>query len=181
MSQGLRDMLANRRFAIPLIILLAFCFIGLILVGIVLILRPGAEDGNQPTAVAEITSTVTPTAEELVTFTPTPTETPTPRPTPTLVPIGTGGTSTTATSATGAEPTAAGAGTAVAQVTASTVSVPTTTPSVAATSGGQATATPTSETGELAQTGAGWGLILFAGAGLAMLAVVARRLRLAGG
>ena len=44
MSQGLREMLANRRFAIPLIVLLAFCFVGLILVGVVLILKPGAPD-----------------------------------------------------------------------------------------------------------------------------------------
>jgi len=74
MSQGFREMLANRRFAIPLIVLLAFCFIGLILVGIVLILRPG--DGA-PVAQAT-TPAATATRSQPVTFTPSPTATPLP-------------------------------------------------------------------------------------------------------
>jgi len=41
MSQGLRELLANRRFAIPLIVLLAFCFVGLLLIGVILIWKPG--------------------------------------------------------------------------------------------------------------------------------------------
>ena len=52
MSQGLREMLANRRFAIPLIVLLGFCFVGLILVGVVLILKPGSPDADEPVAQA---------------------------------------------------------------------------------------------------------------------------------
>ena len=159
MSRDLRDMLANRRFAIPLIILLAFCFVGLILVGVVLILRPGASDGGEPVAQATATVTLVPTDQ--ATSTPSPTNSPTPRPSPTLVPLG------TATEA------------ALAGTPSST---PTSTPTAESTSttspGGEATATPQTED-ELAQTGVGWGLILFSGAGLAVLVLVARRLRLA--
>jgi hypothetical protein len=164
MSQGLRDMLANRRFAIPLMVLLAFCFIGLILVGVVLILRPGAPDGGEPVAQATSTQPLEPTA--LPTSTRAPTDTPTPRPTPTLVPLGTevsssGGTPVSSVGE-GATPTGAAATTA-----ATEESTP-----------GAATATPQTEE-ELAQTGVGWGLILFSGVGLAILVLVARRLRLA--
>jgi len=42
----------------------------------------------------------------------------------------------------------------------------------------EATATPVTDE-ELADTGIGWGLVLFAGIGLAGLAVVARRFRMA--
>ncbi|MGD8472866.1 MAG: hypothetical protein PVH95_01150 [Anaerolineae bacterium] len=153
MSQGLRDMLANRRFAIPLIILLAFCFVGLILVGIVLILRPGTDE-----PVAGVTET--PAAESTTepTTTLSPTEEPTARPSPTLVPLGTpvssaGGNGTPTTAAT-AEPTA------------------TFTPSP------QATEIPVTDE-ELADTGIGWGLVVFAGIGMGLLAVAARRMRLA--
>lgn len=153
MSQGLRDMLANRRFAIPLIVLLAFCFVGLILVGIVLILRPG---DNGDLAQATDTPVLEPTTR--ATSTPIPTEEPTRRPTPTLVPLGTsvssaGGDETPTTAAT-EEPTAA----------------PTQTP--------KATDTPITDE-ELADTGIGWGLVLVSGIGLGMLAVAARRLRMA--
>lgn len=151
MSQGVREMLANRRFAIPLIILLAFCFVGLILVGIVLILRPG-DNGE----VAQATNTPNLELTAQATSTPTPTEEPTRRPTPTLVPLG-----TPVTSPGGDQtPTA---------VTAEPTSTPTQTP--------QATQTPITDE-ELADTGIGWGLVLFAGVGLGMLAVAARRLRM---
>ncbi len=157
MSQGLREMLANRRFAIPLIILLAFCFVGLILVGVVLILRPGAPDVDEP--VAQTTGSPEPEATEPATSTPSATETPTPKPSPTLVPLGTsvdsaaGGDGTPTTAAT-SEPTA------TAEPTAEATSVPITDE-------------------ELADTGIGWGLVLFAGVGLAGLAIVARRFRMA--
>lgn len=166
MSQDLRDMLANRRFAIPLIILLAFCFVGLILVGVVLILRPGPSDGGEP--VAELTDTVTLVPTEQLTSTPAPTDSPTPRPSPTLVPLGT---STEPVSAGTAVTSVAGEGTATGEAT---TAVPTATSTI----GGEATATPQTED-ELAQTGVGWGLVLFSGAGLAVLVLVARRLRLA--
>lgn len=60
------------------------------------------------------------------------------------------------------------------------------TPTVAATAeptatssqSADATATPIPDE-ELADTGIGWGLVLFAGVGLAMLAVAARRFRMA--
>ena len=164
MSQGLREMLANRRFAIPLIILLAFCFVGLILVGVVLILKPGSPDPDEP--VAQATNTPGLEATEQATSTAVATEVPTRRPTPTLVPLGTsvdssggtpvssvGGDETPTTAAT-AEPTA------TAQETAEATSVPITDE-------------------ELADTGIGWGLVLFAGVGLAGLAIVARRFRMA--
>ncbi|MFN2182356.1 MAG: hypothetical protein ACK2UU_00130 [Anaerolineae bacterium] len=153
MSQGLRDMLANRRFAIPLIVLLAFCFVGLILVGIVLILRPG-DNGD----VAQATGTPVPEATARATSTPIPTEEPTQRPTPTLVPLGTsvssGSGDQTPTTAATEEPTAA------------------------ATQTPKATGTPITDE-ELADTGIGWGLVLISGIGLGMLAVAARRLRMA--
>lgn len=170
MSQDLRDMLANRRFAIPLIILLAFCFIGLILVGVVLILRPGASDGGTPVAETTDTATLEPTDQP--TSTPVPTDSPTPRPSPTLVPLGTpedsGSVGTPVSSA-------GGDATSTSEAAAAT---PTTEPTSTAPPAGEATATPQPED-ELAQTGVGWGLILFSGAGLAVLALIARRLRLA--
>jgi hypothetical protein len=85
MSRGVRDMLANRRFAVPLIVLLAFCLIGLILIGVVLIWQPGAPDDSG--AVAQGTATAPPEPTALSTLTPTATATP--RPSPTLVPVGT--------------------------------------------------------------------------------------------
>lgn len=158
MSQGLRTMLANRRFAIPLIILLAFCLIGLILVGVVLIVKPGAQDADEP--VAQTTSTMEPALTVPATSAPESTEAPTPRPTPTLVPLG-----TSAGSTSGGEDAAP---------TTAATSEPT------ATSGSstQATDVPITDE-ELADTGIGWGLALFAGVGLALLAVAARRLRMA--
>ena len=163
MSQGLRDMLANRRFAIPLIILLAFCFVGLILVGIVLILRPEADEPVAEVAdtPAAVESTTAPTA------TTPPTEEPTPRPSPTLVPLGTL-----------TEP--------VEEATAESSTDGNETPSTDATpeatensdQDAQATATPIADE-ELADTGIGWGLVIFAGIGMGLLAVAARRLRLA--
>ena len=60
------------------------------------------------------------------------------------------------------------------------------TPTTAATAEPEATAGPTAEATsvpitdeELADTGIGWGLVLFAGVGLAGLAIVARRFRMA--
>jgi hypothetical protein len=150
-------MLANRRFAIPLIVLLAFCFVGLILVGIVLILRPG-DDGD--VAQATDTPVLEPTTQ--ATSTPVPTEEPTRRPTPTLVPLG-----TSVSSAGGSEN---GEGTPVTAATATATTAPTQTP--------QATSVPVTDE-ELADTGIGWGLVLMAGIGLGMLAVAARRLRMA--
>lgn len=160
MSQGMRDMLSNRRFAIPLIILLGTIFVGLILVGIVLILRPGDSDNGE---VAQATSTTGAGPTALFTSSPTPTESATPRPTPTLVPLGTpvsspGGDSTPAATDATVQPTA--------QATSATDSE------------AQATATPLPDE-ELADTGVGWGLILFSGIGLAALVIVARRFRLA--
>jgi hypothetical protein len=153
MSQGMREMLSNRRFAIPLIVLLAFCFIGLILVGVVLILRPGAPDGGTP--VAQATSTTEPEATGLPTSTPT--ESPTPRATPTLVPVG-----TPVTPVSDGTPV-----TPVSEEPTPTTAAPTPQPTSAA------------EEDELADTGIGWGLILFSGAGLAVLVIMARRVRLA--
>lgn len=165
MSQGLREMLANRRFAIPLIVLLAFCFVGLILVGVVLILKPGSSDGDE--AVAQATNTPALEATEQVTSTPISTETPTRRPTPTLVPMGTpvdstsGGTPVSSVGGDGTPTTAA-----------------TAEPTATAGQTAQATSIPVTDE-ELADTGIGWGLVLFAGVGLAMLAIVARRFRMA--
>ena len=160
MSQGLREMLANRRFAIPLIVLLAFCFVGLILVGVVLILKPGAPDPDEP--VAQLTNTPAVEATEQATSTPVPTEEPTSRPTPTLVPLGTSVDSSggTPVSSVGADET------------------PTTAPTAEPTATAEATSAPVTDE-ELADTGIGWGLVLFAGVGLAGLAIVARRFRMA--
>ncbi|MGC9335630.1 MAG: hypothetical protein ACP5JJ_15890 [Anaerolineae bacterium] len=104
-----------------------------------------------------------------MTRTPLPTLTRTPKPSPTLVPLGTVVTSGTA------EPSA------------TALPAPSEEPSPAATattvSGGglaQASATPVSQSDELADTGLGWGLIIISGVGLAALLAGARRLRLAG-
>ncbi|MFN2291189.1 MAG: hypothetical protein ACK2UC_08375 [Anaerolineae bacterium] len=167
MSQGFREMLANRRFAIPLIVLLAFCFIGLILVGIVLILRPGEGDNGGP--VAQVTTpAATATQTQPVTFTPSPTATRTPRPSPTLVPMGTVGSGTAEPDAT-ASPTATEVGSPLA----------TATPASGGSAVSQETATPVAQDDELADTGLGWGLIIFSGLGLAILLAGARRLRMA--
>jgi hypothetical protein len=160
-------MLANRRFAIPLIVLLAFCFVGLILVGIVLIVRPGAPDADEP--VAGVTNTPDLESTAQATSTQVPTDAPTRRPTPTLVPLG-----TPVDSASGGTPVSSAGGDAT--PTTATTAEPTATSGQSA----QATATPVPITDEeLADTGIGWGLVLFAGVGLAMLAVAARRFRMA--
>jgi hypothetical protein len=166
MSQDLRDMLSNRRFAIPLIVLLAFCFVGLILVGIVLILRPGAPQDGEP--VAQATSTVPTEATELPTSTRAPTDSPTPRSSPTLVPVG-----TEVSSGSGGTPVSSVGGEATATESVATAEPPSTESAAA-----EATATPPTDE-ELADTGVGWGLIIFSGIGLALLVLVARRLRLA--
>ena len=57
MAQNLRDTLSNRRFAIPLIALLGICFVGLLLLGIVLIL-PGLRDDS-----GQVAQEATPEAE----------------------------------------------------------------------------------------------------------------------
>lgn len=189
MSQGLRDMLANRRFAIPLIILLAFCFVGLILVGIVLILRPGASDNGEPVAQATETALVEPTDE--ATSTPLPTDTPTPRPSPTLVPVGTtvsstGGESEATPEGVGTPVSSGGEGEATAkpeeggtEVASSAQDTPEPTEETeGAAEEATATTTPPQEE-ELAQTGVGWGLILASAVGLGLLVIAARRLRMA--
>jgi len=148
-----------------LIVLLAFCFVGLILVGVVLILKPGAPDADQP--VADTTSSPGLEVTEPATSAPTATATSTPRPTPTLVPLGT-------TVDSDAEGTPA--------ATASGDETPTTaaTAETTATAGQSADATSVPITDEeLADTGVGWGLVFFAGVGLAGLAIVARRFRMA--
>lgn len=180
MSQGLRDMLANRRFAIPLIILLAFCFIGLILIGIVLIWQPGAPDEAEP--VAQETGTAAPEPTDLATFTPTATDTATPRPSPTLVPVGTPQTEATLSTAQVGETEVAAQQTQTAEA-GQTPSAADETATATAGEGEEATAAPTDtavvDEEELAETGIGWGLILVSGVGLGLLAVAARRLRLA--
>lgn len=183
MSQGLRDMLANRRFAIPLIALLAFCFIGLILIGVVLILQPGAPDEDEP--VARETASITVEATEPATATATASSTP--RPSPTLVVLDTPGAGTP-----GAEETVSTAEVGETQVAAEqtltaaaagTVSPADQTATAGAAGGEEATTsptdTPTVDEEELAETGIGWGLILISGVGLGALAVAARRLRMA--
>lgn len=170
MSQGIRDSLANRKFAIPLIVLLGFCLVGLILVGVVLLLRPGDSDDTQATQVAGGMLTPTVKAVDLVTFTPAPANTVTPRPSPTLVPVATVGEGTAGAPA-GTGTVISVAGSPTAQATAAATS---------AVSQATATIAPTASDDELAQTGVGWGLIIFAGGGLAALGVAARRLRLAG-
>ncbi len=157
MSQGLRNLLANRRFAIPLIVLLAFCLVGLILVGVVLIVKPGAQDADE--AVAQATTTPESTTTVVATSAVEPTGEPTRRPTPTLVPLGTSVDSPSEDE--DAAPTA----------------TPTTEPTATSGSSTEATAAPITDD-ELADTGIGWGLALFAGVGLAILAVAARRLRM---
>jgi cytoskeletal protein RodZ len=181
MSQGLRDMLANRRFAIPLIGLLALCFIGILMIGIVIIFQPGKT--SEPVAEVTETATVAPTDTSAPTWTPSPTNSPTPRPSPTLVPVGTVPTGEAA-QPTG-EATSTSGGTPAVEASATTEpatggeATVTTTTAPGGGSSAQETATPESGDDELAQTGVGWGLILFSGVGLAMLAVVARRLRMA--
>jgi hypothetical protein len=146
--------------------------IGLILIGVVLIWQPAALDDLG--RLAQATTAVLP--EETETATPTATKTATPRPSPTLVPLGTQPAATPETTASGAE---AEETQDVAEQTMTAVAVDT-----AAAQGGngeEATPAPTEspeEDDELAQTGIGWGLILFSGAGLGLLAAVARRLRL---
>jgi len=200
MSQGLRDMLANRRFAIPLIVLLAFCFIGLILIGIVLIWQPGAPDRGEPVAQETASATAEPT--DLATFTPTATSTSTPRPSPTLVVLdtpgaGTPGAETPDEETPGAETPGVEEPLSTAEVGETQVAAEQTmtadagqtgssadqTATAEAASGEEPTAAPTDtatvDDEELAQTGVGWGLILFSGVGLGLLAIAARRLRMA--
>jgi hypothetical protein len=165
MSQGLREMLANRKFAIPLIILLAFCFVGLILVGIVLIIKPGTPGADEPVAQTTNTPGLEPTVQAASTQVPT--DAPTRRPTPTLVPLG-----TPVDSASGGTPVSS-VGQDATPTTAATAE-----PSATSGQSAEATAIPDTDE-ELADTGIGWGLVLFAGAGLGVLAVVARRLRMA--
>jgi hypothetical protein len=178
MAQNFRDMLSNRKFAIPLIALLGVCFIGLLLLGVVLILPGlgGTSDGDRvadaiPTeAVVEPEPTEVPNTPTLV-----PTKVPTPEATPSLVPVGTQLVSAaddlTATAATEQESTP--------EASATTEAVA----DEATPEGGQgdqpaAAETPAVEDQELAETGVGWGLVIFSGAGLAAVVVAARRLRM---
>jgi hypothetical protein len=133
-----------------------------------LILRPG--DGDNGDQVAQATMpAATATQTQPVTFTPSPTATRTPRPSPTLVPMGT------------VEPGAAQPS-ATASATATEVGSPlaTSTPVSGGSALPQPTSTPVAQDDELADTGLGWGLIIFSGLGLAILLAGARRLRLAG-
>jgi cytoskeletal protein RodZ len=185
-------MLANRRFAIPLIILLAFCFIGLILIGVVLIWQPGAPDDGGAVAQDTASPTVEPT--ETVPPTSTATATSTPRPSPTLVVLDSPGTGTAGgeTPEAGTEEPVSTVEVGETQVAAEetltaaageSVSSADQTATAEAASGEEATTEPTEtetvEDEELAQTGIGWGLILFSGVGLGLLAIAARRLRMA--
>ena len=166
MSQGVRDLLSNRRFAVPLIALLAFCFIGLLLIGIVLIMRPGATGDRGAVAGATVSPTVTSSVPPTVTATPSPSPTASPTSSPTLVPVG------TVTTEVDAEGTVAPTSTLVAAPGSQAEA--TTEPA-----GAEAEETVSPEDDEeLAQTGLGWGLVLASGAGLAGLAIAARRLRL---
>jgi hypothetical protein len=170
MSDGLRAMLGNRRFAIPLIILLGFCFIGLLMIGFVLIFKPGATPPSDTAAKVAVTAATdtpeppTSTTEPSATASPTATRTPTGTPTQSAAdepPL-------TSVAAATAEP--------------SDTPQPTTEPTSEGGSG-EATATSTPEDpddDELAQTGLGWGLVLVSSVGLGALAVLARRLRMAG-
>jgi cytoskeletal protein RodZ len=177
MSQGVRNMLANRRFAVPLIILLAFCLIGLILIGAVLIWQPSFLDGGGTTVAQEsATATLEPTASATLGPTATATATATPQPSPTLVPLGTQPVATSEATVATAEVAETQDAT---QLTTTAVAGQTATAEEG--SGEEATPAPTEAAGEgeeLAQTGVGWGLILFSGVGLGLLAAVARRLRL---
>jgi hypothetical protein len=174
MPENLREMLANRRFAIPLIALLGICFVGLLLLGFVFIL-PSLKPQSEPVAQAAATNVaVAAPATKAASATATmPPDTPTPKPTATLVPIG-----TVMESGVGAAETpvllSSGEGTTVA-LAAATQSVA----EAEATSSSEASATSEPEEGELAETGIGWGLILFSGVGLAFVVLAARRLRLA--
>jgi len=182
MFQNLRDLMSNRKFAIPLIVLLGICFIGLLLLGFALIL-PSIRSDSEPVADVVLTQAAVEGTETAALTTPTeaPTQKPTPRPSPTLVPVGT----SVGSGANQPE------GTAVAEVTSSPVTsageATTATAQAAASAApteGSTTAeeTPTSggQDEELADTGIGWGLIFVSGGGLAAVAIAARRLRMAG-
>lgn len=163
--QSFRDMLANRKFAIPLIGLLGICLVGLLMLGVVLIM-PGLRADTRAETVNLTPDQVAQQATQSAPL-PSPTAKPTetPRPTPTLVPVGTPVSSTTS------EPTAESVGTVVAQAA--------TTQPTAEAADTQPTPTLAAADEELADTGLGWGLILFSGAGLAAVAAAARRLRIA--
>jgi len=178
MAQGFRDMLANRRFAVPLIILLAFCFIGLLLIGVILIWQPGAPEPETPVAGVTSTATARPTDSVPATSV-APTDSPTPRPSPTLVPVGTVVDSAAAAETATAAAAAGGEGEATATVTATTGAAATAEATSDQGSAAEETLVPGSEDDQLAQTGVGWGLILASAVGLAALVVAARRLRLA--
>jgi len=152
MSQTMRNLATNRRFAIPLIVLLALCLIGLLLLGVVLV-----SSRNKPVAEATATATLQPTQTSVSTTIPTATAQPTAKPTNTLVPVGTPVSVGTATLPPVVEATS------TAGATPGTGEQPTTTPP---------------DDDELADTGVGWGLILASGVGLALLFIAARRLRL---
>lgn len=153
MSQTVRNLATNRRFAIPLIVLLALCLVGLLLLGVMLV-----SGRNKPVAEATGTATLQPTQTSVSTTTPIATGQPTAKPTNTLVPVGT--------------PVSAATATLLPAVDATPTAGPT--PGT----GGQPTAIPP-DRDELADTGVGWGLILASGVGLALLFIAARRLRLA--
>lgn len=175
MTGNLRSLLTNRRFAIPLIVLLGFCFIGLLMIGFVLIFRPGAETKADTEARIAAVAPTSPTAKRTSSPIPEASSTSTPR--PTLTPF------STSTK----EATEEAASTTVAMTTATPTSEseagPTETPTATAEEGtSEPTASPEpEETGddELAQTGIGWGLVFISAVGLAGLVIVARRLRLA--
>jgi hypothetical protein len=174
MAENLRGMLANRRFAIPLIALLGICFVGLLLLGFVFIL-PSLKAGSEPVAQAAAThgAVAIPTTIAASATATVPPATATPKATATLVPIGT----VIGSGAVVAETPillSSGAGTTVA-LAAATQS----TAEVQATTTTEASATSQPEEDELADTGIGWGLILFSGVGLAFVVLAARRLRLA--
>jgi hypothetical protein len=168
MAERFRELLANRRFAILLIALLAFCLVGLIVIGVVFIF--GLNGDDEPESVAQATTPVSePTQVPTTAPTSVPADTATPNPTATLVPVETSAKTVLMTATLPAEgPTGAAAGSGGTPTSGSETGAP---------SGETATQSPEEET--LAQTGVGWGLIIAAGFGLALLGLAARRLRLA--
>jgi hypothetical protein len=166
MSREIRALLANRRFAIPLIALLGIAFVGLILVGVILITRPGTSDDGSQAALATSTSALE--ATERPTTTALPSATVEPSSTPTLVPLG--------TPASPSETDVADASTSEAETPSDEEATAQPTPG----SGDSPAATATAPTeDELADTGVGWGLIVLSAIGLSGLVLLARRLRLA--
>ena len=173
MSQGMRALLANRKFAIPLIALLALCLIGVLMIGIVIVAQPG--QAGELVAKAEVPLDIGVGAVSAVpgealepTAMPSPVASPTPRPTATWVPVRTASNQTL--------PMAAATATVAVVAQAQPL---TSNPATSARLLAQASDDPSAGDSELAETGVGWGLVMASGIGLAMVVLFARRMRLA--